>query len=709
MIGKGGLGYRIDRGISGDGLNEAMEFKKISDTRLIKAKKDELQEYLNSVNEDIKGFENGDYGILGGDEGETQEEIIQNLKKEKDEIASRIAKLEQEEEFKNELNISRDDYRKMFEIEGIKFDNSWNIPKSTTEKLLEKIASTYDENIKKKENTIRELIKISGDGEHKDTLDDIDIPTLNKIYELSKLKHTKRGYEGDDKYIVNDLIENYEKSKDNIDKLYDKEFKKKMKALDTTEEFDKEVLEREEYLKNIENIDINDFEEDKIKEEAETIVNNYEELKKEYNNPNYYKGDYEDGEKYFGGTGDNNFEISYIPLKDKEGIETKTAIDEKTGKKKVVEIYFKEDYEHPLLESCGHLSSLIYSLDNEEWNKMIKGNAKVIRYVNTDVNTYENINGKKELIYGKKSFNVYDNLVEIEYKDEDGNTKIAKYTIENKHYQNAGSKTKVETGKHQYDLFNEDTNLDSVIKKNKLKRDYTYKNILETNEKVELKYLKDEKSKDIRDINDDIEELDMLMKIAVEDNDKKEIKRLKNEIEKKEKEIISILNKTSPYKKTINLTLTKTGLILDEKLTTEGSFSSPLQYEQAKNAYGAKTVPKFDENGKISGFVKKNGSKIDKVGDNKLLIGSKLLVDMTLVDREIGINYSKLIKEGKIIPSNILKTQPLTKDKNKQSSFNAVGFFENQVHIIKNAPTKIIKSTSPPSEKSTKKNKSKKK
>jgi Na+-transporting NADH:ubiquinone oxidoreductase subunit NqrA len=86
----------------------------------------------------------------------------------------------------------------------------------------------------------------------------------------------------------------------------------------------------------------------------------------------------------------------------------------------------------------------------------------------------------------------------------------------------------------------------------------------------------------------------------------------------------------------------------------------------------------------IIDFVNKYGKEKDAKYNN-ILKGSKLLVNMTLIDREIGINYSQLIKNKEIEPRNILKTQPLVKDAVKKE-FKAIGFFENQVKIIKNAP-----------------------
>ncbi len=650
----GGLGYKPTiYNIKGNGLDDSGEYKKIPKTKLENSTVEELEELLNSTISDINMFERGEFGLIGEDIKEN--EIINSLNNEKDEIITQIEEIQDKEKYSKERNDLRDLYIKEFQKEEIPFYHKWISPKNTSDKLLDDIINFYDREMDKKENIINNIIYISGDDDQIKDLKDLPINILEKILYLSN-KVDKSG-EHKDNYYIDDLIKLSKNELNAFNKLYEENFKHLKKAQNITEEFNEEINQRDEYLTNIEkpNIDISQFENEEIKNKAIELVNTYKELFDEYNDKNYFIGNYENRKEYFGGAGNDNFEISYIPLKNVNGI----VIMYNNGE--LEEIIYKEEYKEPFLKDCFHLSSLLYSLDNETWNKLISNNAVVKLYVNTDVNTYQIKNGKKELIYEKSTFNIYDNFVKIQYT-ENGVDKYEDYTIENKHYQNT-------TGK--------------------LKNNYIYKNILETNEAVDLLYLKDIKNNSIIEKKNLIKELNLDFELS-NDNAEKKMIRLKEQ--KIQSEINDILNRNSPIKRTVNLTMTKTGIILNADFLHLDSYGTEEQYKKVKKDYSALIVPKFSKNGTIEDFVNKKGVKIDAKYNN-LLLGSKLLINMTLIDREIGINYSKLIKENKIIPSNILKTQPLTYDKVKKS-YSAIGFFENQVKIIKNAPVKIKKNKS---------------
>ena len=139
--------------------------------------------------------------------------------------------------------------------------------------------------------------------------------------------------------------------------------------------------------------------------------------------------------------------------------------------------------------------------------------------------------------------------------------------------------------------------------------------------------------------------------------------------------------------------ITKTGLKLNEEFKYKPtSKASELHYKKIEQNISANTVPKFNKNtGKIKGMTNKWGEDIKKP-NFKPFIGCRVLFDIAMMDREIGINYSKMIKDKKINPDEPLETHPLEQSAYSKKKFNSLGFSQSESKILIKPKIKINKS-----------------
>jgi len=496
----------------------------------------------------------------------------------------------------------------------------------------------------------------------KNNLTDHDLKNLNNNEEILKQMVRKYPY----------LLEEVHKER----LLLEPPVGKPLKKSEThSEEFLSHFKEQEEYLKNLEkpvlypDVLFNEW----IKRTSNEVLDKYDNIKKEYNDPEVYNPKIV---RTFPELPDNdNFELSYIPLKTTKGLEFKIVDTGKTKNGQKIfnnDIYYNMDiYQPPLLKDCDHLNTLLYSLlDKDEYDKMINGGAKISMYINSDCDIYEN--GK--LIFKRDGNAFYDNIVYIKYIDNDGIERESKFAIENKYFANPSS----------------------INKSN-----YVYKDIIETNETVELSILENVilKVKKFEEIIEDLKE-EKEEFIALKTKNKKlniidDIARIENEIKNADKEIKKLEKQDikPKFEKTIKMGITKTGLKLNEEFKHKPtSKASELHYKKIEQNISANTVPKFNKKtGKIKGMTNKWGEDIDKPNFEPF-IGCRVLFDIAMMDREIGINYSKMIKDKKINPDEPLETHPLEQSAYSKKKFNSLGFGQSESKILIKPKIKINKS-----------------
>lgn len=354
--------------------------------------------------------------------------------------------------------------------------------------------------------------------------------------------------------------------------------------------------------------------------ETEVIESYSSEINEIYDEINQSKNFNQEGKEYFNWSEKISNEKSrlgeeYGKIENNEAFENMTIGLPLNTPKGTELVDIQEIFNDPKFEL---LRSIIYTLDPKNFERITKGQ-------NVKVNTYNaNFKYKGEEETSKQdTYAPLDNVVEIRYKDERGNNKILKYAIENKLYS--------------------DIDVDEYTKDN----DDVMKKVIS-----------------IDFVDYDIEKEKILDLYEEGDITEKEYKKKIRTLEENKPNIESIEKKYySEYNpKTLNIKKTKTPFNQKTIEYKEGSVSKESHIKYAKEAKAMKTTRtlKFNENGEIENIETQTG-KTSSTADK--YIGCKVLYFFGLSKgKMVGMNLSRLIKEGIVDRDNILMTNKLAKD-----------------------------------------------
>jgi len=615
LIGRGGLGYKPYLPISGGGFDKYGDWIDLDDKKLKKKSDKELNDLIIKTNDDLHADYLGyDFDVndkLKGDIILIKNEILNRqihkdekyINKQDEKIDTLEDEIENLDDYIDNKKISNE-MKKKFNEEGISIGNfNWDKVKMTNEDI-EKINDVYDIYMDKKQDMLVKLLD-KGLIDEKDYKTMMDYP-YKDIENIDKL--LKVNYDKDIAINLNSIELNKEvdKLKDSYKKkIFKAEFEEKYGEL-PSKKFEKESIDK---LSTIENVDINEI----------TNINNVSKILNEVKTYNDFGFNDKNNLKLPDKTNADSFEYLTIGIKPTTQDE---RISNSTGKKYFIDrVELTNEFDDINQSKYDVLKSLIYTLDKDVYDKINK-NTKV-KVINYDTNTY--LNGT--LINSYDSNAPIDNFVEIKIGND-----IYKYGIENKYY---GNKINIE----EYVKIN-----DNGIEKFTLD---VMKNIQTSiNELFEKSMYENEGSVEYNKI---MKKIDKLSKY----NPNKE-------------EILKEYDKQFKMK-TINIKHTKTGLKPNLQYDPQG-LSSEDYYKYLKNAKENKGKKKMIEFKKIIHFD--NDGKIDKIteGDKehkytKDLKGAKVLYFVGCKNNiNIGMNYSDIIKSGKVNKDNILATNRLVSD-----------------------------------------------
>ena len=269
------------------------------------------------------------------------------------------------------------------------------------------------------------------------------------------------------------------------------------------------------------------------------------------------------------------------------------------------------------------LRSVIYSLDLKNYERIMRSGrpVSVVTYNSNFIYSKEDTDPTKQDNYAP-----LDNRVEIKYIDERGNNKILKYAIENKLYANQ--------------------DLDEKISEN----DEVMKKVI---------------SKDIYDFTEQKENLET--KYNDGDITKSEYKKQRKLLEENRPDVETIEKKYyrdyNPH--TLNIKITKTPFDKKNINYKEGGVSKESHFKYVKESKALKQdqstrILKFDKDGNLENIETMTGKTSAKA---ERYIGCKVLYFFGLADgKMVGMNLSRLIKDGIVDKDNILMTNKLAKD-----------------------------------------------
>lgn len=655
LYGRGGLGYTPTMyNMIGGTLTKDLNIVGLDKTKLEKMSDEELQELLSENYVLLKEGENKNLS----DESKYD---YDQLLKETENITDIIDEKKEKNEYMNELNNLRDEYKKKFELEGIPFYNKWTNTKNTSDKLIDEISNIYDIEMDKKNDFIHKIVDISGDDDQIKDLEKINIKSLEKILYLSQAKHQSGEYKGDEKFYVDDLIKDYIKNPETINKLYDENFGSKVASkliklekkgisvppsIQRTEETQKYINELKGKKKELQELP----EEIKVKYSIKNKFN-----KEYFDNPDNIKLPTIKAEE---------FEFKSIGINSSDYIEIDGISSYKQGPKIIFNL--KDKFQDFYDDKFEILRAIINTLDNETYDKIIKDKNAKVKVINTGQNYY-NENNLKKPTHEADTNAPLDNIVIVET-----NGKIYKWAIENKNYNKQSGLSK------------------KALQENP--EDFLFEKKIEYNDDLFLDYIQVEELENIDKNKGIIKEINTLKMNGYESDDEDIINLKKNIKEPKYEDIkYSFLQKITP--KTIDVKYTKVGLKPHKIQYENKGINKKEVYDYISKRGEAKKFIEFDKNGIIEKVVNKNDNELEK--ETKLFKGSKLLQAINYPDYFVGTNYSKLIKTGKIDKDNILNTNPLTRDYYTPTLGDlSIGFYPEDYEIIKTEKKKNKKNKS---------------
>lgn len=675
FIGRGGLGYTPTLyNMVGGGVDEDTgKFFSYKPSTLNQKSDEELQEIIAKNTEHLEADHrymdnNGvwrSYIFPEEEKEKINEEIniinniifdrkIKNINDIDKEIERSCEKIDKKEDkidnLKEDIEYSklRNEFRTKFLKEGISYMNKWDKPTSVSDKTLGEIIDTYDKEMDKKNDFINKIIAISGDEDQIPDLENINIPTLEKILRLSQMTKKTKDFEGE-KYPVVDLIEKYKENPSELNSLYDENFgSKQAKKLIKLEKkglsIPPSVKQSEETQKYIE----------EIKEQKKGLKDIPENIKNIYSVKNKFNKEYFDNPNNIKlpNIKEDEFEFKTVGITPSDFIKINGKESRIQGKKIIHNI--KDKFDDLNDDKFDVLRSIIKTLDNDTYEKIINDKNAKIKVYNTGQDYYDE-NGNLTQTADVNS--PLDNVIIIS-----SNGKVYKYAIENKNYNNPSGMSK------------------KSLQENP--ENYLFEKKIDYNDDLFLDYIQVEeyeKIDEMRDLEIQIEDL----KLEGYESDDEEIKKIKNSmpILPEIQDIkYSFLQKVLP--KTIDIKYTKGGLKPHKIKYENKGISKKETYDYISQRATAHKFIEFDDDGIITKVVNKNDDKLDK--ETKLFKGSKLLHAINYPDYFVGTNYSELIKTGKVDKNNILNTNPLTRDYyNPKLGDLSIGYFPNDYDIIK--------------------------